>query len=622
MPPLPPPPLLSVAPAAASPCVAAGLGALPQHQQLQLLHQRPQPLMSPAGVFGDLDLEPDTHNYAAAPAACVAPGGAFGGGFAAAAAAAGGAAAAATTSTQRLMALCCDASPLATRLTQDLDRLRASYARGPASSLSSLPLDAPASGDYPAPSSASASASASPNSAPLRAAASASASASAAAGASPCSSSDGGSSFGGSPSELLPGELLDDGDASDVAGLTRELLAAGYLVQLRDEAADARPRDARSCLHQLRHRFIFCLGARQHWGDALPPPAACAGFPANPTSDARNLGDQQARHRPPLASWPSADGRHAVFEAAGGDDGQLLPEPLVVEPSFRDQFVIAHPTPAYTELLAAVPLCFVGTVQRLEAAVTLLCQEMAAAFKQQGLPIPPWRTKKAMLSKWGPGHLAAITTKIQSARGGGHFSAPHAATGPATPTPAASAAADEVAAAALMAAFAPAPAAAQPPVLLSLPPTVAAAPLSLVASTTYSSCATATSSGTTTATALASASSAAAAAAAPSVPGGTLGFVRKASAEWRSQPQDNSKKVRSLLAAALQRSGSPRPMAGVEAASSPTCTAAAAAAAAAAHADGLAAVAAAVASPPIRTVALEAGLGCIRTVRLGAAQVQ
>jgi hypothetical protein len=86
----------------------------------------------------------------------------------------------------------------------------------------------------------------------------------------------------------------------DFEAMARELLAAGYLVQVRDGAQQQeRTKTTRSCLQNLRHRFLVCLG------------------------------------------WRSG----AEAEA------EYLAEPLVVEPRFREQFAIAHPTPAYEELL-------------------------------------------------------------------------------------------------------------------------------------------------------------------------------------------------------------------------------------------------------------------------------
>lgn len=86
----------------------------------------------------------------------------------------------------------------------------------------------------------------------------------------------------------------------DVEGMACELLALGYMVQVRDGAQQQeRGKTPRSCLQNLRHRYIVCLGVRN-----------------------------------------AADG-----------EPSYLPEPLVVEPRFREQFTIAHPTPDYEALL-------------------------------------------------------------------------------------------------------------------------------------------------------------------------------------------------------------------------------------------------------------------------------
>lgn len=86
----------------------------------------------------------------------------------------------------------------------------------------------------------------------------------------------------------------------DIEAMACELLAMGYMVQVRDgQQQQDRSKTPRSCLQNLRHRFIVCLGTR----------SAVDGEPA------------------------------------------YLPEPLVVEPRFREQFIIAHPTPEYEALL-------------------------------------------------------------------------------------------------------------------------------------------------------------------------------------------------------------------------------------------------------------------------------
>lgn len=63
-----------------------------------------------------------------------------------------------------------------------------------------------------------------------------------------------------------------------------------------------------------------------------------------------------------------------------------------------------------------MPACFVGSVSDLEALVKLVCEQMVVSYKMQGLPVPPWRTKQALLSKWSPNALAELAVKIQTVR--------------------------------------------------------------------------------------------------------------------------------------------------------------------------------------------------------------
>lgn len=75
---------------------------------------------------------------------------------------------------------------------------------------------------------------------------------------------------------------------------------------------------------------------------------------------------------------------------------------VLVDPRFREQFEIAHPTPRYARILAEVAAELVAPAERLSKAVELLCAEMAVAFATTGTPVPPWRQPAAMLSKWQP----------------------------------------------------------------------------------------------------------------------------------------------------------------------------------------------------------------------------
>lgn len=66
--------------------------------------------------------------------------------------------------------------------------------------------------------------------------------------------------------------------------------------------------------------------------------------------------------------------------------------------------------------MQSVPPCFVGPVANLEGVVKLICEQMMVTFKLQGLPVPPWRTRAALLSKWSPPQLAELAAKISGLR--------------------------------------------------------------------------------------------------------------------------------------------------------------------------------------------------------------
>ncbi len=89
-------------------------------------------------------------------------------------------------------------------------------------------------------------------------------------------------------------------------------------------------------------------------------------------------------------------------------EGPSLPEPLVVEPFFRDHFTIgrAFTTDRYATVLAAAPEELVATYRQLADLVKLLCQEMQFSFEANGNFLPPWRSTRTVLSRWSPARAA------------------------------------------------------------------------------------------------------------------------------------------------------------------------------------------------------------------------
>mmetsp|Transcript_9891 Transcript_9891/g.32400 ORF Transcript_9891/g.32400 Transcript_9891/m.32400 type:complete len:305 (-) Transcript_9891:157-1071(-) len=73
---------------------------------------------------------------------------------------------------------------------------------------------------------------------------------------------------------------------------------------------------------------------------------------------------------------------------------------LIVDPGFRAQFAVVRPSPEFAQLLEDVPATFVGTLEHLEAVVKFVAACMQSSFKDHGMALPPWRTARALLSKW------------------------------------------------------------------------------------------------------------------------------------------------------------------------------------------------------------------------------
>lgn len=137
--------------------------------------------------------------------------------------------------------------------------------------------------------------------------------------------------------------LAARGASLDVSICAAELSADNFRVMVA--RTGNKHKDSRTCLQSLSHSFLLCYGK-------------------------------------------STDGHSSSKEA------------VIIDPRFREQFLIAHPSPKYEMVLKAVPTVFIGSSERLDTLVRLLCDQMSTAFKSQALPLPPWRTIKAMRSKW------------------------------------------------------------------------------------------------------------------------------------------------------------------------------------------------------------------------------
>jgi len=101
------------------------------------------------------------------------------------------------------------------------------------------------------------------------------------------------------------------------------------------------------------------------------------------------------------------------FDFGRVDEDDDVRGEVLVETRFREHFEVPRRSASYARLLESVPTLFVGTRARLECAVRLLCSEMHASLRGAGLDVPPWRTFRAILSKWNirlPTEKALVVT--------------------------------------------------------------------------------------------------------------------------------------------------------------------------------------------------------------------
>ncbi|KAL7086125.1 hypothetical protein ACP275_14G320500 [Erythranthe tilingii] len=117
-------------------------------------------------------------------------------------------------------------------------------------------------------------------------------------------------------------------------------------------------------------------------------------------------------------SWSTPFGPPSVFEFRGDYEyvDVVMREKkgckevrLVVDIDFRTQFELSRPTPKYQELTNALPLIFVGTEEKLEKLISLICSAAKQSLKERGLHIPPWRKASYMHNKWLSGNCKKVS---------------------------------------------------------------------------------------------------------------------------------------------------------------------------------------------------------------------
>ncbi|GFR42676.1 hypothetical protein Agub_g3487, partial [Astrephomene gubernaculifera] len=101
---------------------------------------------------------------------------------------------------------------------------------------------------------------------------------------------------------------------------------------------------------------------------------------------------------------PHAAEHPAAAAAAAAATATPAAPVVLVEPQLRALFRVSPATPEYAAQVAALPEVWVGPREALLSLAGRMCTAMALNFRCQGLDVPPWRRRQAVLSRWAAQH--------------------------------------------------------------------------------------------------------------------------------------------------------------------------------------------------------------------------
>lgn len=96
--------------------------------------------------------------------------------------------------------------------------------------------------------------------------------------------------------------------------------------------------------------------------------------------------------------WSSPSGSEFIVCVAS--DGRKSTQTTIVDPSFKENFKTPYPTERYSQMLKLIPGCFIGTPSSLLPLLRIIVFELTLTFRAHNSDLPPWRTMKALSSKW------------------------------------------------------------------------------------------------------------------------------------------------------------------------------------------------------------------------------
>mmetsp|Transcript_812 Transcript_812/g.2913 ORF Transcript_812/g.2913 Transcript_812/m.2913 type:complete len:321 (+) Transcript_812:160-1122(+) len=104
----------------------------------------------------------------------------------------------------------------------------------------------------------------------------------------------------------------------------------------------------------------------------------------------------------------------AAAAVAVGEKAQKSRPFVVVDIHFRSQFIVARPSAKFCRCMDLLPEVFLGRLPLLAEAVSEMGEHIAESFAKAGMPLPPWRRTRALLSCWfrHPGGLQPAAPRM------------------------------------------------------------------------------------------------------------------------------------------------------------------------------------------------------------------
>ena len=159
----------------------------------------------------------------------------------------------------------------------------------------------------------------------------------------------------------------------------------------------------------------FVRRALGNAGKRRPPPVGARGGSRSAGGGEEGAATAAPVVAPPLRSRAIFETLSHAFVVVRPPAAQEQPESLlVVDAGFRDAVAVVAPPPALERVLDALPRVFVGGAAKLAAAVGLVAAETRQALEAEGRPLPPWRSARALLSKWMPQGAGAVADERPS----------------------------------------------------------------------------------------------------------------------------------------------------------------------------------------------------------------